>query len=58
MTCPRVTILQEIAREEQRLAELDRAHDGVRGRLESLRSELTQPGHFPAITASRQPTER
>lgn len=37
---PRDTILHEIAREEERLAELERARDEARARCESLRSEL------------------
>ena len=37
---PRDTILHEIAREQERLAELERARDEARAKCESLRSEL------------------
>jgi hypothetical protein len=40
MTRARDTILQEIAREEERLAELERAREEARARRESLQSEL------------------
>src|SRR5260370_866417 len=41
MTRPRDPVLQELAREEARLADLERTRDEVRARIESLRSELT-----------------
>lgn len=41
MTRPRDPVLQELAREEARLADLERTRDEVRARIKSLRSELT-----------------
>ena len=40
MTRGKDGILQDLAREEDRLAQLERAHEEARAKVESLRSEL------------------
>jgi len=47
MTQSREAILQEIARQEQRLAELERTRDTARATLESLRAELATTSVVP-----------
>ncbi len=64
----RDAILHELAREEAKFAELERAREGARGRVESLRSELAAAAATPAPSlpphpplereAPRTPTEK
>jgi hypothetical protein len=52
MTRSTEDLLQELAREQARLAELDRARDEIRAKIDSLRSELAAS---PDTTALRRP---
>jgi hypothetical protein len=54
MTRARDAILQEIARQEQRLAELERTRDSARASLESLRAELATAS-APSLLPLRLP---
>jgi hypothetical protein len=55
MTQSREAILQEIARQEQRLAELERARDAARATLESLRAELATASVVPETPSQVAP---
>jgi hypothetical protein len=54
MTRAKDAILQDLAREEQRLAELERTRDEARARIEWLRSELATAS-APAPLSLRLP---
>lgn len=57
MTRSRHTILEELARENARVAELARAQDEARGRIQLLHSELTETSstYVPVLAAGDHP---
>src|SRR5438105_1067835 len=66
MTRTKDAVLQDLAREEQRLVELERTGEGARAKIEALRSELVvasastsvaqpPPPRLPLVTSDATP---